>query len=239
MYGAELAEIYELIHRGRGKDYQREAAEVERQVRKHRPDAATLLDVACGTGAHLRCFDELFDEVAGLELSEPMARCARAALPHADVHVGDMRDFDLGRTYDVITCMFGSIGYLLTESALVEALRRFVRHLTPGGVLAVDPWWFPETYRDGYVAGGTVSVGERVLSRVSHSVREGAASRMNVHYLVADPESGVRHFHETHLIGLFSREQYESAFTAAGFGVDYLPVEPAGRGLFVGVRSAG
>lgn len=239
MYGAELAEIYELIHRGRGKDYLREATEVARQVRKHRPDAATLLDVACGTGAHLRCFDDLFDEVAGLELSEPMARCARAALPHVRVHVGDMRDFDLGRTYDVITCMFGSIGYLLTEPELTDALRRFARHLTPGGVLAVDPWWFPATYRDGHVAGGTVTAGERILSRVSHSVREGDASRMNVHYLVADPASGVRHFHETHLIRLFTREQYESAFTAAGFDVDHLPVEPAGRGLFVGVRTAG
>ncbi|MGW5849816.1 class I SAM-dependent methyltransferase [Streptomyces sp. NPDC055254] len=239
MYGAELAEIYELIHRSRGKDYLQEAAEVERQVRERRPDAATLLDVACGTGAHLRCFDGLFDEVAGLELSEPMARFARAALPHVPVHVGDMRDFDLGRTYDVITCMFGSIGYLLTESALADALRRFARHLTPGGVLAVDPWWFPETYRHGHVAGATATDGERTVSRVSHSVREGAASRMNVHYLVADTASGVRHFHETHLIGLFTREQYEAAFTAAGFGVDYIPVEPAGRGLFVGVPSAG
>nr|WP_202488863.1 class I SAM-dependent methyltransferase [Streptomyces sp. SID5473] len=228
-----------MIHRGRGKDYLQEAAEVERQVRKRRPEAASLLDVACGTGAHLRCFDELFDEVAGLELSEPMARFAQAALPHVPVHVGDMRDFELGRTYDVITCMFGSIGYLLDESALVGAVRRFARHLRPGGVLAVDPWWFPETYRHGHVAGGTVTVGERTVSRVSHSVREGAASRMQVHYLVADGASGVRHFHETHLIGLFSRAQYEAAFTAAGFGVDYIPVEPAGRGLFVGVRSAG
>ncbi|MGW6458105.1 class I SAM-dependent methyltransferase [Streptomyces sp. NPDC055078] len=237
MYGAELSEIYELIHRGRGKDYLREAAEVARHVREHKPDAATLLDVACGTGGHLRCFDELFGEVAGLELSEPMAEVAREALPHAPVHIGDMRTFELGRTFDVITCMFGSIGYLLTESALVDALRRFARHLTPGGVLAVDPWWFPETYAHGHVAGSTVTVGERTMARVSHSVREGAASRMSVHYLVADGASGVRHFHESHLIGLFSRKEYEAAFTAAGFRVDYIPVEPAGRGLFIGVRS--
>ncbi|MCX5582745.1 class I SAM-dependent methyltransferase [Streptomyces virginiae] len=239
MYGAELAEIYELIHRSRGKDYLEEAAEVERQVRAHKPDAASLLDVACGTGAHLRRFDELFDEVAGLELSEPMARFAQAALPHVPVHVGDMRDFELGRTYDVITCMFGSIGYLLTQDALVGALRRFARHLAPDGVLAVDPWWFPETYLHGHVAGATATVGGRTVSRVSHSVREGDASRMNVHYLVADGASGVRHFHETHLIGLFSRERYEAAFGAAGFRVDYVPVAPAGRGLFVGVPSAG
>ncbi|MGW6619503.1 class I SAM-dependent methyltransferase, partial [Streptomyces erythrochromogenes] len=229
MYGAELAEIYELIHRSRGKDYLEEAAEVERRVRAHKPDAASLLDVACGTGAHLRCFAELFDEVAGLELSEPMARFARAALPHVPVHVGDMRDFELGRTYDVITCMFGSIGYLLTQEALVGALRRFARHLAPDGVLAVDPWWFPGTYLHGHVAGATATVGGRTVSRVSHSVREGAASRMDVHYLVADGASGVRHFHETHLIGLFSREQYEAAFEAAGFRVGHVPVAPAGR----------
>lgn len=235
MYGADASDIYELLHESKGKDYRAEAEEVARQVRDRAPHAGTLLDVACGTGAHLRWFQDLFDRVEGLELAEPMIAAARRRLPGVDVHAGDMRDFALDRRYDVVTCMFGSIGYLATPDDLTAALRRFARHLTPGGVVAIDPWWFPETFVDGYVAGGVVTTGGRTLARVSHSVRKGTASEVTVHYLVADPATGIRHFSETHLITLFSRRQYEDAFTAAGLDVGHVAELHGGRGLFVGV----
>lgn len=237
MYGADLTEIYELMHQARGKDYRAEAEEIARQVRARQLGAASLLDVACGTGAHLRCFRELFGHVEGLELAEPMVAVARRRLPGVAVHTRDMRTFALDRTFDVITCMFGSIGYLTTSPELTATLRRFYQHLTPGGVVAIDPWWFLETFRDGYVSGDVLDVDGRTLARVSHSAREGAASRMNVHYIVADPQSGARHFAETHLISLFTRVEYEAAFAAAGFTVDYVPGLHSGRGLFVGTTT--
>ncbi|WP_051865161.1 class I SAM-dependent methyltransferase [Streptomyces griseus] len=233
MYGAELAEIYDLVHRGRGKDYRVEAEQVADLVRARMPGARSLLDLACGTGQHLRCFAELFSEVAGLELSEPMLAVARARLPRVRCHQGDMRSFDLGRRFDVITCMFGSIGYLATTRELADALRRVARHLSPGGAVVVDPWWFSENFLDGHVSADVVTLEGRTVTRVSHSAREGDASRMQVHYLVADAASGIGHFSETHLISLFSRAQYESAFAAAGLDVEYLPEFQDGRGLFI------
>jgi dTDP-3-amino-3,6-dideoxy-alpha-D-glucopyranose N,N-dimethyltransferase/dTDP-3-amino-3,4,6-trideoxy-alpha-D-glucopyranose N,N-dimethyltransferase len=233
MYGADLVEVYELVHRGRGKDYSAEADTVARHVRAQKPDADSLLDVACGTGAHLRCFQDRFSQVEGLELSDPMRAAAGHLMPGTTVHAGDMRTFDLGRTFDAITCMFGSIGYATTTAELERTLRRFARHLVPGGVVAVDPWWFPETYVDGYVSADVVTVEGQTVARVSHSAREGAASRMAVHYVVAGAASGARHFVEDHLISLFTREQYEASFAAAGFAVEYIEGLHSGRGLFV------
>lgn len=235
MYGAELTEIYELIYRGRGKDYLAEAEEIARRVRWRMPSAQSLLDVACGTGAHLRHFTALFTHVEGLELSGAMVAAAQRRLPTTTINTGDMRAFDLGRRFDVITCMFGSIGYAATTAELSATLRGFARHLVAGGVVAVDPWWFAETYLDGYVSGDVTTVDGQTVARVSHSTREGDASRMNVHYVVADAKSGARHFVETHLITLFTREQYEAAFAAAGFTVEYVKDLHSGRGLFVGV----
>lgn len=237
MYGADLAEVFELIHRSRGKSYLDEAQKVAEQVRSRKPDAVSLLDVACGTGSHLKAFVTLFDHVEGLEISEPFLRAAKAAVPQAELHLGDMREFDLGRTFDAISCMFGSIGYMADTDELSAALTRFARHLVQGGVLAVDPWWFLENYTDGYVSGSMTEVEGMTISRVSHSRLEGTASRMDVHYVVADSGSGTRHFVENHLITLFTRRQYENAFTAAGFTVDYIEGLHAGRGLFVGVRN--
>ncbi|MFC9745657.1 class I SAM-dependent methyltransferase [Streptomyces niveus] len=237
MYGTDLAQIYDLVHRERGKDYQAEAETVAAVARAHRPGAARLLDVACGTGAHLRYFTSLFDRAEGLELSEPMARTARAALPGVTVHPGDMRQFRLDATFDVVTCMFGSIGYMASEAELGLALEAFAAHLEPGGVAVVDPWWFEETFMDGYVSADVVTVDGVTVSRVSHSARRGTASHMDVHVVVAEAAAGARHFVDTHVISLFRREQYEEAFRRAGFTVEYLPESPSGRGLFVAVRT--
>ncbi|GAA3507430.1 class I SAM-dependent methyltransferase [Streptomyces showdoensis] len=237
MYGADLTEIHELIHESRGKDYGAEARELTRHVRGLRPGAGSLLDVACGTGAHLRHFAGLYERVAGLELSEPMVRAARRGLPDVPVHVGDMRGFDLDARFDVVTCMFGSIGYATDEAELHATLATFARHLTPGGVVAVDPWWFPETYLDGYVSGDVTTLAGRTVARVSHSARDGDACRMDVHYVVADAGAGARHFSETHRISLFPRATYEAAFRAAGLTVTYVPGPHSGRGLFLGAAA--
>ncbi|AWI32196.1 MULTISPECIES: class I SAM-dependent methyltransferase [Streptomyces] len=237
MYGTDLARVYDLVHRGRGKDYRAETEAVAAAARRHRPGAARLLDIACGTGGHLRHFADLFGHVEGLELSAPMAEAARRALPGVSVHPGDMRDFRLGTTFDVVTCMFGSIGYTASVAELRRALAVFARHLEPGGVAVVDPWWFPETFADGHVSADVVTVEGVTVSRLSHSARRGRASHMDVHFVVAEPGAGARHFVDTHIISLFSRSEYEEAFREAGFTVEYLPEAPSGRGLFVGVRA--
>ncbi|MFE9674874.1 class I SAM-dependent DNA methyltransferase [Streptomyces sp. NPDC006259] len=233
MYGPGMAEIYELLHESRGKDYRAEAATVAGLVRARNPQADSLLDVACGTGAHLRHFAQLFDKVEGVELSDAMLSMARSAVPAAVLHRGDMRDLALGRSYTAITCMFGSIAYLKDVDELTSTLRSFAEHLAPGGVVAVDPWWFLETSLEHHVSGDTVTVGSRTMTRVSYTEREGSTSHMTVHYVVAEPGSGVRHFAERHRLTLFTRAQYEEAFARAGLRVAYVGGIQSGRGLFL------
>ncbi|GAA0930145.1 class I SAM-dependent methyltransferase [Nonomuraea longicatena] len=233
------ADLYAAIYRGRGKDYESDAAAIAKHVLDRNPRAASLLDVACGTGSHLRHFARAFAHVEGIDLAPDMVRLARLELPGIAVHTGDMREFALGRTFDAVTCLFSSVGYLEDAGQLDAALGCLARHLDPGGVLVLEPWYFPENATSGSVVGDLVTVEGRTISRVSHSVRENGAHRMRVHYLVADQESGVRHLSDTHVLSLWERERYESAFERAGCAVEYLPPgEPgtSGPGLFVGVR---
>ncbi|MBY8870724.1 class I SAM-dependent methyltransferase [Micromonospora sp. PLK6-60] len=235
MYDSEVAEIWDTIYRGRGRDYAAEARSVAEVIRERHPDAGSLLDVACGTGEHLRHFDDLFDHVEGLELSGDMIEAGRGRSPWLTMHQADMRSFALGRRFDAITCLFSSIGHAHGTAELDATLARFAAHLNPGGVVVVEPWWFPETFADGYVTGDVVRTEGRVIGRVSHSRREGAASRVSAHFTVADADTGLRHFTEDLLISLFTREQYEDAFRRAGGTVELLDGGPSGRGLFVGV----
>ncbi|WP_329093484.1 MULTISPECIES: class I SAM-dependent methyltransferase [unclassified Streptosporangium] len=236
MYDGELPEIYDMIYRSRGKDYAEETASVARLVREARPDARSLLDMACGTGPHLAHFAELFEHVEGVELSEDMLALAKRRLPDVPLTKGDMRDFDLGRTFDAVTCMFSSIAHMADAGELDVAVSRLAHHLVPGGVLVIEPWWFPERFASGYVASDSASEDGRTVVRVSHSRVEGRMTRMEVHYLVAEAEEGIRHFTDTLFMTLFTREEYEHALRKAGCAPTYIEGGPSGRGLFLGVR---
>ncbi len=235
----ERADIYEAIYRGRGKDYEGESAFAVRQILARDPAARSLLDVACGTGSHLKYFAKWFDHVEGVDLTEEMLAVAREHVPDIPVQQGDMRDFDLHRTFSAVTCMFGSIGYLKTTAELDAALHSFARHLAPGGVVVIEPWWSPDTFTPGHVGGDVVTVDGRTISRVSHTVHhaERSASRMTVHYVVADARTGIRDFTDVHVMTLFTREEYEAAFRGAGLTMEFVDWDQAGAGLLVGVRA--
>jgi ubiquinone/menaquinone biosynthesis C-methylase UbiE len=228
---ASAADVYDLIYQDR-KDYGAEAATVAALIRARRPDAASILDVACGTGAHLEEFARHFRRAEGVDLSESMSALARRRLPGVPLHRGDMRSFRIDARFDAVVCMFSSIGYLSTTEDLDRALSSMSRHLTPGGVVVVEPWWTPETFADRYVSGHVVTRDGRTVARVSHSTRDGDVTRMEIHYLVADGE-GIRHHSEIDRLTLYTAEQYEDAFVRAGAKVEYVP--NAGPGYYVGV----
>lgn len=234
-YSGPVSELYDLVHQGKGKDYGQEAVDLVALITKHSPEADSLLDIACGTGAHLRHLAEHFTSVEGLELSQDMLSIARRRNPGTALHHGDMRDFSLDRRFSAITCMFSSIGHMADQGELSRALERFAAHLEPGGVIVVEPWWFPETFTPGFVGTSTIEADNATITRVSHSSLSGRATRIEVHYLVAGAGTGISHHEETHHITLFSREQYEQAFTGAGLSVEFVPGGPSGRGLFVAV----
>ncbi|WP_430477985.1 class I SAM-dependent methyltransferase [Streptomyces sp. P11-1] len=239
MYGNDSAELYDLLHSARGKDFEGEAAAVAALVGDRKPDAASLLDIACGTGAHLARFAARFPHVEGVELSEPMLDLARARLPGVPLTLGDMRDFDLGRRFDAAVCLFGSLGYVDSADELDSALRSFARHLNPGGVLVVEPWWAPDTFTPGHVSADVVEADGTRVARVSHAsfaTPAGDASLMRVHYVVAHPDHGIRHFAEDHVCRLFDSARYEAAFTAAGLAFERVESPMSARGFLVGVR---
>lgn len=218
------------------KDYAAEAAMLRSLIEGHRPGSRRLLDVACGTGEHLRHLRAHFD-VEGVDASGPMLEIARRKLPGVALIQDDMRTFDLGRTFDAVICMFGASGHLRDEVELTSALGRMAHHLEPGGVLIVEPWLTPEKFVPGRVSGLFVDEPELKLARISVGRRESRLAILEMHHLIGTP-SGVESFVERLEITLFPHEAYRSAMTAAGLSVDFDPEGPMGRGLFVGTLAA-
>jgi SAM-dependent methyltransferase len=226
----KTAELYDLFYDW--KDYAAEAAKVRDIVAARNPEARTLLDVACGTGRHLEQLQDAY-AMEGLDLDEGLLAVAAERLPGVPLHRGDMRDFDLGRTFDVVTCLFSSIGYVQTTQNLDRAISAMARHLAPSGVLLVEPWFAPEQFDPHHI--GRVVVAERPdlqAVRMNGSRVDGPLSILDFHYLVARPGT-VEHLTETHVLGLFTPEEYRAAFERAGLSVEHDDEGLMGRGLWI------
>jgi hypothetical protein len=74
------------------------------------------------------------------------------------------------------------------------------------------------------------------ITRMNSSSRRRAFSSLRFHYLVGTP-ARVTHFTEVHTLGLFSHEDYMTAFRAAGLEVSFDREGLTGRGLFIGLKS--
>ena len=95
---------------------------------------------------------------------------------------GDMSAFSLDRRYDVILCLFSSIGYLVTLERTRLALECFRRHLEEDGVLLVEPWFPPGGLEDGRVFRQSGTHLGQVVERVSRNEIDGRVSRLWFNY---------------------------------------------------------
>ncbi len=78
-----------------------------------------------------------------------MLAIAATKVPGAQLVEGDMADFDLGRRFDVVACVFDSINHLLDVASWASLLACVHRHLTDGGLFVFDVNTVGELHRLG------------------------------------------------------------------------------------------
>ena len=226
VYG-KSAQIYDLLYVGAGiKDYPAEAVELHGIIQQANPNARTLLDVACGTGAHLAELRRWYT-VEGVDLSPAMLAAAKSRLGDVPLHVADMRTLDLGKSFDAVICLFSSIGYITDLAEMRSAIGRLAAHVAPGGVLILDGWIRPEEWRDDYRGDPYVAHDDDVMVvRLAFSQREGSITELDMHHLVRT-SAGVEYFSEVHRLALTPTEEYVAAVENAGLTArvirDYMP----------------
>jgi SAM-dependent methyltransferase len=231
------AAVYDIVYRY--KSYQAEVFMLQAWIQQYAPRPYhTLLDVACGTGAHLRFLQTLY-RCEGLELSPQMIAIAKQRYPTIPFHEADMRTFSLGRQFDLVTCLFSGIGYMQTANELAQAVQTMGDHVAPGGLLIVEAWFHPGQFIHGTSHAGTFEDPETQtkVARVTRSEvdGDGTLSRMEMHHLVATPD-GIQYFIERHEMGLFTDAEYRGAFEAAGMVTHVEEQGLIGRTVYLGVK---
>lgn len=228
----KTAEYYDALYHF--KDYRAACQQLHELIQEKAPQAKTLLDVACGTGKHLEYIQELY-QAEGLDLNPELLQVARKRCPHLQFYQADMTDFKLPHSFDVVVCLFSSIGYVQTLENLSKAVNTMVSHLNPNGLLLIEPWIAPEKYWENKITTNFADMPNLKIAWMYTSKREGLTSIFDIHYMVGTPE-GVCTFTEKHVMGLWTNAQYQQAFENAGIKVNYDPVGLFGRGMYYGIK---
>jgi len=219
------------------KDYRGESRRLESIARRYgRTVGRSWLDVGCGTGRHLEYLRQSYS-VAGIDLSPEMLRLARRRLPGATLELADARTFRLGRTFAVISCVFGLLGHIDRERDVRRVFERISAHLTPGGVVIVEPWVDPAHYRPGFIHLMAHDDPTTKAVRLSYSTRRGRRLVVRSHYLLVSRGRPLRHLEEVNVGLMFPPDHLVRMMVDVGLRARFLSrgLNP-GRGLLVGTK---
>ncbi|MBD3927158.1 class I SAM-dependent methyltransferase [Nocardioides cavernae] len=129
------ARLYDRLFPGGEQAVEFYRAEADRQ-------GGTVLELGSGTGHKLIPIASDGHPCVGLELSTDMLAEARRKADDRGVDVewlqGDMREFDLGRTFDLVFIAANSLLHLHEADEVVGCFQSVRRHLAPGARLVLD-----------------------------------------------------------------------------------------------------
>lgn len=96
------------------------------------------LDLACGTGPHIRHFIDAGYQSSGLDLNQPMLDIAKARCPEAEFMLQNMNNFTLTQPVDLITCFLYSLHYNPNIADLQQCIKQAYHALTPAGLFCFN-----------------------------------------------------------------------------------------------------
>jgi SAM-dependent methyltransferase len=124
----------------------REREDVAFFVEMAKQSKGPVLELGCGTGRVLIPTAREGVEIVGLDLSPSMLSLCREKLSHEPGEVqarvqlvqGDVRSFDLGREFGLVTMPFRPFQHLIDVDDQMTCLEGVHRHLVDGGKLVLD-----------------------------------------------------------------------------------------------------
>lgn len=239
----ELADWWYLL--SPPEEYAEEAAIFDRLLRASiEGPQRTLLELGSGGGNNASHF-KLGWQLTLVDLAVRMIQLSQKLNPECEHHLGDIRSIRLGRTFDAVF-IHDAICYMTTAQDLRRAIETAYVHTRPGGVLLVAPDHTKENYRPSTASGGSDSDvdgrGVRYLEWDYDPDPDDTTTIVQYAYVLREADGQVRVEHDSQRYGLFSRQVWLDALTAAGFrGVrgifaEHSELDTGSYEVFVGVK---
>ena len=132
-----FAEYYDELMSG--IDYPARAEYMDGIIKKYKPDAHLLVDLACGTGSMTVEFAAMGYDVIGVDLSGNMLSKAREKSDGSILYLcQSMQNLDMYGTIDAFVCTLDSLNHIEDREQLLLALSRVSLFMEPDGVFVFD-----------------------------------------------------------------------------------------------------
>ncbi|MFQ3197802.1 MAG: ubiquinone/menaquinone biosynthesis C-methylase UbiE [Paraglaciecola sp.] len=119
-------------------DYPAQSAGVHRLHELFGNRGKKHLDLACGTGPHIRHFLDYGYQSSGLDINQPMLDRAKRRCPEAHFSKQDICAFTVDEPVDMISCFLYSIHYSGNINQLKACIASVHNALTPGGLFCFN-----------------------------------------------------------------------------------------------------
>ena len=219
------ANYYDLLYQD--KDYEEECDFIEEAFKKYSGiKVKSILELGSGTGGHAIPLAKRKYGMTGIDVSEGMLKIAKQKTAKLnlkiDLQLCDIRDFEFGRKFDAVICMFAVFNYITETGDIIKTLRNVKKHLNKGGLFIIDIWnglavmrILPST-RVKVIEKGKIKIIRAVepeLDAVNHICRN--------HYtmLILEKDKVIEEIKETHIIRYLFPQEIKHYLELTGFEV--------------------
>ncbi len=217
----DLARVYHEMYQTLF-DYKAEFERYHALLRKNAP-CHSVLEIGCGSGNLAAYFLKAGYAYCGLDFSREMLDIACEVEPHAPYLQADMRDFQVQYPFDAVIVTGRSIGYLITNRDVRQALGCFNKALKPEGILILDSFDAESVIQNEYEPfTQEVEYRGRKMKRVNRrtlNLETGFTWNWEAEYLIDDPRTGRRSIHDQTVLRAFTESELRIFLRLSGFDI--------------------
>ena len=226
---SKLVKYYDLLHDE--KDYRKEAEYFTKLILTYKTTKENkLLDLACGTGEHIKYLKQHFN-CEGLDISEEMIFIAQQKNTDLKFYIGDMATFNLNKKFDVITLLFNSIGYL-NKKKIELLFKQVSKHLNTGGIFLIETIFLKEKLKPIKNHIRSYSNNKINIRRILNLSIDDNYAILHAKYLmnlkIIDEDKGK--------IVLLSESEYKKLFSTNGFKIKKRIYKSTRSSIFIGIK---
>lgn len=214
-------------------------------LERHPAAVQRVLDVACGTGTLALILADRGWQIVGVDASVAMLACAHAKAANLEASgqvtfvQGDMRQLDQALAhariqpgFDLVTCTYDSLNYLLIEADLAACFAGVARALRPGGLFVGDMntrRFLEQSWRSCEVLErpGYIQIEQSFFDPAT------ACSTLALTGFAGSDDQGYARFDEVHVERAYPPEHVHSLLETAGLQVEaayecftFMPANP-------------
>jgi len=213
----------------------------------------SILDLACGEGTFAVAMARLGYSVTGIDASPRMIEIARERADDARASVnfvtGDIRALKLKSEFDLVTCWYDSLNYLLELEDLRKTFEGATRALRPGGVFIFDMnslFGLAKVWREAGCYVKNESAGTFEIHRHDYDFETGIGSVMitcflkdNGHWRRFDEEHRERAYPHQEILGLLSDAGLQTLASWGSFRDRSVVTPESGRIWYISRKGMG